>query len=248
MKDLSGKIALVTGGSGDVGAAIARHLAAAGAYVYVGYHRGADRAESVVGKLEAAGGFGAALNLDVTNADSIAGAARTILAKQKQLDVLVNAAGVVRDAHFSLADPADFDLSLDVNLKGAYRTSAAFVRRMMGVGRGVIVNVGSVAAVCASPGQAAYSAAKGGLLALSRTLAAELAPHGIRVNGVLPGLLDGGMTHTVGRNIVLDRRARIPLGRLGSTDEVARAVVFLASDASSYIVGQTLIVDGGLTL
>jgi 3-oxoacyl-[acyl-carrier protein] reductase len=248
MSELEGRTAVVTGASGPLGAVIAQRLAAAGAYVFVGYHRGAERAADVVRALELASGHGRSLVLDVTDACSVRSAAETVVRERGQVDVLVNAAGVVRDAYFALADPDDFDLSLEVNLKGAHRTCSAFVRRMIAARRGAIINVGSVAGLRASPGQTAYSAAKGGLIALSRTLAAELAPHGIRVNGVLPGLLDVGMTQYVARGALEEKRARIPMGRFGTADEVAQAVAFLASDASSYLVGQTLVVDGGLTL
>jgi 3-oxoacyl-[acyl-carrier protein] reductase len=248
MNELKGRTAVVTGASGAVGAAIAQRLAASGAYVFVGYHRGIERATDVARAICLAGGFGRPLSLDVTNPDSVRGAAETVLRERGQLDVLVNAAGVVRDAYFALADPDDFDLSLEVNLKGVHRTCSAFVRKMMAARRGAIINVGSVAGVRASPGQTAYSAAKGGLVALSRTLAVELAPHGIRVNVVLPGLLDVGMTQAVSGGALREKGARIPLGRFGTADEVAQVVSFLASDASSYLVGQTLVADGGLTL
>jgi 3-oxoacyl-[acyl-carrier protein] reductase len=170
-----------------------------------------------------------------------------VFATRERADVLVNAAGCARDAPFALSEARDFDDTLDVNLKGAAHCSRAVVRRMLAARRGAIVNVASVAGLHASPGQTAYAASKGGLLAFSRTLAAELAPAGIRVNTVIPGFLTVGMVRALDRRLLDEKRARIPLGRLGTGEEVAEAVLFLASDSASYVVGQALVVDGGLT-
>ena len=169
-------------------------------------------------------------------------------ARDAGVDVLVNNAAVLRDQLFPMLSPPEWDDVLAVNLTGAYHCCHAALRFMLRRQRGAIVNVSSIAALRASPGQANYAAAKGGVLSLTTTLAAELAPRGIRVNAVVPGILTTGMGERLDRRVVEERRARIPLGRFGDGDEVARAVLFLASDDASYIVGQSLVVDGGLSL
>jgi 3-oxoacyl-[acyl-carrier protein] reductase len=220
---------LVTGASRGLGQAIAIAFAADGAHVWVGHARNTKAADATVETIRAAGGSASPLAFDVT-------------------DVLVHAAGIARDSLFVLSEPDDWDEPIRVNLGGALRTTRAVVRSMLSAGKGTIVLVGSVAGGHASPGQAGYSASKGGLEALGRTLAAELAPRGIRVNVLVPGLCAAGMAQRLDRRILQDRVARIPVGRLGRADEIASVALFLASDAASYVVGQSIVVDGGLTL
>ena len=153
-----------------------------------------------------------------------------------------------RDALFALMDRADFDEVIATNLTGTWHCCRAVIRGMLARRAGAIVNVASVAGVRASPGQANYAASKAGVLALTRTLAAEVAARGVRVNAVVPGLFAGGMGERLDRRVLDARRAAIPSGRLGGPPELARAVLFLASDDASYVVGQALAVDGGLSL
>jgi 3-oxoacyl-[acyl-carrier protein] reductase len=229
---------VVTGGSGGIGAALCEAFAANGDHVYVGYHRSEEAAVQTVAKLN---GRGEPLLLDVTRPEAA-------LEKVGRVDVLVNNAGILRDAPLMLLDPAEWREVLDVNLEGAYRCTRAVLAPMLHARQGAIVNVSSAAAVRAMPGRSNYAAAKGGLLALTRTLAAELAPKGIRVNAVVPGLIDAGMGKTLDRRVYERIAQHIPLGRAGLAAEVAKAVLFLASDAAAYIVGAELPVDGGLTL
>jgi 3-oxoacyl-[acyl-carrier protein] reductase len=154
----------------------------------------------------------------------------------------------MRNALFALSEPDDWDEPLRVNVGGALRVTRSVVRPMLAAGRGAIVHVGSVAGERASPGQAGYAASKGGILALTRTLGAELAPRGIRVNAVVPGLCASGMGLRVGPKIVDGYLARIPVGRTGTAEEIASVALFLASDAASYVIGQAIVVDGGLSL
>jgi 3-oxoacyl-[acyl-carrier protein] reductase len=149
---------------------------------------------------------------------------------------------------FPLMGADDWQEVVDANLSGTFHCTSAAVRLMLARKSGVIINVASAAGIRAAVGQVNYSAAKGGVLALTRSLAAELAPRGVRVNAVVPGLLSTGMATRLDHRIVAEQQARIPLGRAGSAQEVARVVLFLASDDASYIVGQCLPVDGGLTL
>jgi 3-oxoacyl-[acyl-carrier protein] reductase len=247
MKRFDGQNVIVTGGSRGLGRAIAIGFAGEGAHVWVGYVSRAEAAEETVRAARAAGGDATALAIDVTDAASVT-AAITRAIEGRGCDVLVNSAGVARNNLFALSDPEDWEEPLRVNLGGALRVSRAVLRPMLAAGRGSIIHVGSVAGERASPGQAGYSASKGGVTALTRTLAAELAPRGIRVNAVVPGMCAAGMAQRFDRRHVDDKVAKIPLGRAGTAEEVAAAVLFLASDAASYIIGHALVVDGGLTL
>jgi 3-oxoacyl-[acyl-carrier protein] reductase len=245
---LEGRTAIVTGASRGLGRAMAVDLARAGAFVYAAFRQRADGAEATLAEAAAAGGGGATLALDVTDPAAVADTFRRVLDERGRLDVLVNNAGVSRDGFLATMPDDDWDEVIAVNLGGTMRCCRAAARPMIRQGHGAIVNVASVAGLHASPGQANYAASKGGVVALTRTLAAELAPRGVRVNAVVPGLIKAGMTHGLDRRVADERRGRIPLGRLGEADEVARVVTFLASDAAAYIVGQALVVDGGLTL
>lgn len=228
---------LVTGGSRGLGRAIAHKLAAEGAKVYAGYLRKDDPDPALT-----------SIQFDVTDAAACDAAVDRIVADTGRLDVVVHAAGITRDNLFALASADDWDEPLRVNLGGALRVARAAVRPMLSARRGAIVLIGSVAGLRASPGQIGYAASKGGILSATSTLAAELAPRGIRVNAVVPGLIATGMVARLNRRIVEDKQRHIPLGRLGRAEEVSEVVAFLASDAASYIVGQGIVVDGGLSL
>ncbi len=230
---LLGRTALVTGGSRGIGRAIAEKLATDGARVIATF---------VAKEPEAASGLDFA-RLDVTDA----AACTALVDRIGGLDIVVHAAGITRDALFAMSSPDDWDEPVRVNLGGAMRIARAAIRPMMAAKRGAIVFVGSVAGLRASPGQVGYVASKGGIAAITSTLGAELAPRGIRVNAVVPGLIAAGMVARLDRRIVDAKKAHIPLGRLGEAREVADAVAFLCSDAASYIVGQCLVVDGGLS-
>ena len=248
MGRFTGRTVLVTGASRGLGQAIAAAFGGEGAFVYVAYRSHERGAAQTLEAVRAAGGEGAAIALDVRDGKSVDAAIERALAERGALDVLVNNAAVTRDNLLALMAPDDWDEVLATNLGGVFRCTRAVVRSMLARGRGAIINVGSVAGLHASPGQASYAASKGGVLALTRTLAAELAPKGIRVNAVVPGLVSTGMAARLDHRVAARRREAIPLGRFGTADEIARAVLFLASDDASYIIGQALVVDGGLTL
>ena len=220
---------------------------AEGGFVGIAYRIRRDDAEETLEAVRAAGGDGVCLEMDVRQEASVREAVERFQ-EIRPLDVLVNNAGVVHDRPFLMLSPTEWAAVMDVNLTGTYRCCRTVLPGMMGRKRGAIVNIASVAGIRASPGQGAYAASKGGVIALTRTLAKEVSEYGVRVNAVVPGLLSTGMGARLDRRRVEEYRTRIPLGRLGTAEEAARVVLFLASADASYVVGESITVDGGLTL
>jgi 3-oxoacyl-[acyl-carrier protein] reductase len=247
MNAFAERVVLVTGASRGLGAGLALAFARAGAHVYLGYHERERDVAGVVREVVASGGRARALGFDVTDARAVQSAIERVVADEQRVDVLVNCAGVLRDGWVALQSAEDFRAPIDVSLLGAFHCCRAVLAGMLAQRRGAIVNVGSIAALRASPGQAGYSAAKAGLVALTRSLAAEVAASGVRVNAVLPGLLSVGMATRLDRRVVAERQRQIPLGRFGTAEEVAELVLFLASERAAYIVGQAIAIDGGLS-
>ncbi len=246
MVDLRGRAAIVTGASRGIGRAIALRLASAGASVVAGAR--SDHAEPVVREMEAAGGTAIAVALDVTETASISAMTQTALDRFGRVDVLVNNAGIVRDQLLLRMKPEEWDAVIATNLTAAFACCRAVLRPMLKQRSGRIVNIGSVVGRTGNPGQANYAASKAGLEGFTRSLAIEVASRGITANVVAPGMIETDMT------AALDQRAhealcgRIPMGRLGTVDDVAAAVCFLASDDASYITGQVVSVNGGMYL
>ncbi len=245
---LADRVAVVTGASRGLGRAVAKRLAAEGAFVYCTYRNRLEEAQETLEALRTAGGAGAALEVDVRDRSAVRAAVARVLDEKGKLDVLVNNAGICRDSHFALMSDEQWDEVVAVNLTGAASFCHAALRSMMARRAGSVVNVASVAGVHASPGQANYAASKGGLLALTRTLAAEVASRGVRVNAVVPGLVATGMALRLDRRVAEAKRDAIAMQRFAEAEEIAAAVAFLASDDASYITGQSLVVDGGLSL
>ncbi len=246
----SGKVALVTGGSRGIGRAIAVALAAQGAEVFCTSTKEGGCAETLaaIAALPSGSGKAQALVADVASAAAVEAFAKTLLERVGKLDFLINNAGITRDGLFLRMSAEDFDAVLATNLRGTFLVCKAFARAMAKARGGRIVNVGSVVGLTGNAGQANYAASKAGLIGLSKSLAQELASRSITVNVVAPGFIDTDMTAALTPEIRESMLKHIPLSRFGMPDDIARAVAFLCSDAASYITGQTLVVDGGMTM
>jgi 3-oxoacyl-[acyl-carrier protein] reductase len=241
--DWTGKVVLVTGGSRGIGRACAVAFGQAGATVVLTYSGNEAAAAAAVA---AAGGKARSDRFDVADTKACAAAVEDIVRAEGRLDVLVNNAGVSIDGLVVRIKDADWDKQLDTNLKGAFSLCRAAARPMMKQRSGAIVNLTSVVGEMGNAGQAAYAASKAGLIGLTKALARELASRNIRVNAVSPGFIDTDMTSGLEPELKAKIAESIPVGRLGSADEVARAVLFLASDAASYVTGEVLKVNGGM--
>lgn len=245
---LEGKVAIVTGGSRGIGRATARLLAERGAKVVINYNKSPDEANSAIEEIKARGGTALAVQADVSVA---ADAQRLVDEAVKQfgrLDILVNNAGITRDTLIMRMSEADWDAVLDTNLKGAYLCAKAAMRPMLKAKGGRIINLSSVSGQAGSGGQANYSAAKAGLIGLTKALAREVGSRSITVNAVAPGFIETDMTNVLADEFKQKALAQIPLERFGKAEEVAEAIAFLASDAAAYITGQVLAVDGGMVM
>ncbi|MFT8871394.1 MAG: 3-oxoacyl-[acyl-carrier-protein] reductase [Sporolactobacillus sp.] len=246
--NLDNKVALVTGASRGIGRAIALEFAGAGASIIVNYAGNRERAEETAEAVRALGCKAWVCQCDVSNEEEVAAMCKEALSRFEHVDVLVNNAGITRDALLMRMKTSDWDAVLNTNLRGVFLATKALLRPMMRQRSGKIINIASVIGLVGNIGQANYAAAKAGVIGLTKATAREVASRGITVNAIAPGLIATDMSNELDPEIQKKIEADIPLGRPGTPEDVARVALFLASAASDYVTGQTISVDGGMTM
>jgi 3-oxoacyl-[acyl-carrier protein] reductase len=245
---LQGKVAIVTGGSRGIGRGIALAFAREGAKVAIVYRGNQEAADSLVQEVAQGSGTAKAYQADVADTASVESCVKKVEEELGAIDILVNNAGVIHDDLFVRLEPADWNKVIQTNLGGTYNFCHAVAFSMMRRRTGRIINISSVAAEHVNPGQSNYAASKGAINSLTRALAVELAKRGVTVNAIAPGFIETDMSAAV-RNKAGDTiKEMVPMKRIGTPEDIARVAVFLASADSSYITGQVLTVDGGLSL
>ncbi|HLF14166.1 MAG TPA: 3-oxoacyl-[acyl-carrier-protein] reductase [Bacteroidota bacterium] len=248
MADLSGKTALVTGGSRGIGRAIALAFAGAGADVAITFRSAAGEAEKVVRDIETAGRRAKAFKSDAADCAAAAAVVDAVLAGFSRLDILVNNAGITKDGLLMRMSEVDWDSVIATNLKSVFNFSKAAIRPMMSRRSGKIINISSIAGVIGNPGQTNYAASKAGMIGFTKSLARELGSRNIQVNAIAPGFIDTDMTAALTAEQRQKLEQNIPLRRTGTAGEIAGVACFLASSGSDYITGQVFCVDGGMVM
>ena len=243
---LEGKIALVTGGSRGIGRAICLELAKAGATIIINYGNSEDSAKEVLSTLKDSGGSGEILNFNVANTKEVEDKIKYILGKYEKIDILINNAGITRDSLFMRMKEEQWDEVFEVNTKGVYNCTKNVVRSMIKNQYGKIINITSVVGEMGNPGQVNYSSTKSAIMGFTKSLAKELGSKNINVNAISPGFIETDITDVLPDAIKEKYKEIIPLSRFGIPEDVAKAVLFLASDDSSYITGEILKINGGL--
>ena len=245
---LTGKCAVVTGASRGIGRAIALQLASEGAKVVVNYSGSEQKAQEVVEEIKANGGEAIAVQANVADTDSVQNLMKAALDTYGSIDILVNNAGITRDNLLMRMKDDEWDDVINTNLKGVFLCTKAVTRQMMKQRAGRIINISSIVGVAGNAGQANYVAAKAGVIGLTKTTAQELASRNILVNAIAPGFITTEMTEGLPEDLKEGMLKQIPLAKLGQPEDIAKAVVFFASDSANYITGQTLQIDGGMVM
>jgi len=245
---MADSVALVTGASRGIGRAIALALAQRGYTVAINYNSSEGGAAGVAQEIAAAGGKARCYRADVSDKDAVVSMVRAVTADFERIDLLVNNAGITRDQLLVRMSADDWDAVLNTNLKGAFLCTQQVARTMMRQRSGCIVNISSVSGVLGQMGQANYSASKAGLIGFTKAMARELARYNVNVNAIAPGFIATEMVEALPERVREEFLSRIPLGRLGTPEEVAEAVCYLVSPAARYITGQVLVIDGGLAV
>ncbi|MEK3934832.1 3-oxoacyl-[acyl-carrier-protein] reductase [Sporosarcina sp. FSL W7-1349] len=243
-KPLAGQVAIVTGGSRGIGAAIAKELARNGAIVAINFVSGFEKAESVVKEIEEQGGTSFAFQSDVSKAEEVQEFIKEVKGRFGKIDILVNNAGITRDRTFRKLSQEEWNEVINVNLSSVYHTTSAVINHMLEQKYGRIINISSIIGQAGGFGQTNYSAAKAGMLGFTKSLALETARSGITVNAICPGFIATEMVAAMPENVLDSIVSKVPMQRLGKTEEVAEAVLFLAQ--ADYITGQQINVNGGL--
>jgi len=244
---LKDKVALITGGARGIGRAIAMVFAKEGANIVVA-DVNLEIAQKTALEIEGLGVKALALEMDVTNYDKVEEGVNKILDKMAKVDILVNNAGITKDNLLLRMSPADWDAVINVNLKGTFNCIKAVSRPMIKQRSGRIISIASIIGLMGNPGQANYAASKAGIIALTKTVAKELASRNINANAVAPGFIQTEMTAKLPEDLKKKMLEAIPLAKLGTPEDVANVCLFLASDESSYITGQTITIDGGMVM
>lgn len=245
---MSEKIAVVTGGSRGIGAAIAKKLASRGMTVIINYCGSEDRALAVKSAIEAAGGQAEAWRCDVSDCGQCEAFVKAVMEKYGRIDVLVNNAGITRDGLMMRMSDEDFSRVIDTNLKGTFYMMRFASRHMLKAKKGRIINMASVVGLMGNAGQVNYAASKAGVIGATKSAAKELASRGITVNAIAPGFIDTEMTGGLSEKVQEQILTQIPLGSFGKPEDIANCAAFLASDEAAYITGQVIQVDGGMCM
>lgn len=245
---LKNKVALVTGGSRGIGREIALELAKNGINIAINYSSSSEKAEEVLSEIKSLGVNAISIKADVSSEEDVNNLVKTIENELGKIDILVNNAGITKDDLLIRMKVEDFEDVIDVNLKGTFLCTKAVARAMMKKRYGKIINITSVVGIVGNAGQGNYSASKAGVIGFTKSMAKELGSRGIRVNAVAPGFIDTEMTQVLSEEIKDQMKNNIPLNVFGNPKDIANAVVFLASNASDYITGQVINVDGGMVM
>ena len=246
MINLTNKVALVTGGSKGIGAAVVRKLAAQGAIVVINYLSNLEKANELLAEVKSSGGNGSIIHGDVSDFESSKTIVEYCYDTYGRLDILVNNAGITKDSLMMRMKEEDFDKVISVNLKGTWNTIKHSTKKFMKQRSGTIINITSVVGLMGNPGQANYVASKAGVIGLTKTLSKEFGPRGVTVNAIAPGFIQTPMTDVLSDEVKDSMMKSIPLNKFGLPEDVANAVAFLSSDEASYITGQVISVNGGM--